>query len=102
MTAEFDYFNNRNLSKAVDLILQLGSEVHVLQQRVRIMQMQLERQGLLQKDAVDFFVPTAQEQVKLDGLRDALMERLMAIMTEAGPAEAPLREQWEQRLEQRR
>ena len=102
MTAEFDYFNNRNMSKAVDLILQLGSEVHVLQQRVRIMQMQLERQGVLQGDAVDFFVPTAEEQKELDAARDALMERLMTIMTEAGPAEAPLRDQWERRLDQRR
>ena len=102
MTAEFDYFNNRNLSKAVDLILQLASEVHVLQQRVRMMQMQLERQGTLQADAVEFFVPTAEEQIQLDNAREAMMERLMRVMTEAGPAEAPLREEWEQRLEQRR
>lgn len=102
MSKEFDYFGEPHISKLVDLILQLGSELHVTQQRVRVLQMQLERQGVLEPGAVDYFIPDAQEQVALDRAREELLARLLRIMTERGPAEHPLREEWELRLEQRR
>lgn len=102
MSKEFDFFNNPNISKLLDLVLQLSAEVHMTSQRVRILQMQLERQGVLESVAIEQFVPDAAEQAALDAAREAMMARLMQIMTEAGPAEFPLREQWEQRLEGRK
>jgi hypothetical protein len=47
---------------------------------------------------VDTFEPTAAEAEVLNSSRDAIMNRLMRIITERGPAEHPLREQWEDQL----
>jgi hypothetical protein len=101
MSQEYDFFNNPHISKLLDLVLQLAAEVHVSNQRIRVLQMQLERQGLLQVDAIDYFSPDTFEQNVLDASREAMTGRLMRIIAEAGPAEFPLRAQWEEQLENR-
>jgi hypothetical protein len=97
-TPEYDYFGNPHVSKLVDLVLQLGTELHVTSQRVRALEMLLVRNGTLAPDAVDSFEPDTREKEHLDAARDQLMARILRIITEAGPAEHPLREQWEATL----
>jgi hypothetical protein len=97
-TPEYDYFGSPHVSKLVDLILQLSTELHVTSQRVRALEMLLVRNGTLAAGAVDAFEPETREQEVLDSARDLLMERILRIITEAGPAEHPLREQWEATL----
>lgn len=97
-TPEYDYFGSPHVSKLVDLILQLGTELHVTGQRVRALEMLLVRSGTLPAGAVDGFEPDTREQEHLDAARDRLMERILRIITEDGPAEHPLREQWEATL----
>jgi hypothetical protein len=97
-TPEYDYFGTPHVSKLVDLILQLGTDLHVTGQRVRALEMLLVRNGTLTPGAVDTFEPDTREQVDLDTARDRLMERILRIITEDGPAEHPLRDQWEATL----
>lgn len=98
MSLEYDFFNDPHISKLVDLVLQLLAEVHISNQRVRILQLQLERQGVFESGVLENFRSDAVEQSILDGSREAMMSRFMRIMGEAGPAEFPLRAQWEEQL----
>jgi hypothetical protein len=98
MSDEFDYFGDPRIGKLFDLVLQLATELHVTSQRLRAVEALLVRDGVLGPDAVDGFVPSGDEQRILDHQRDELMARILRILTEAGPAEHPLRDQWESAL----
>ena len=101
MSTEFDYFGDPKVGKLLDLVLQLSTELHVTRQRVRVVEALLTRSGVLTEGAVDGFVSTEEEQRLLDRERDALLARLMRILTERGPAEHPLRDQWETALSEK-
>ncbi|WP_174535513.1 hypothetical protein [Micromonospora chalcea] len=101
MSTEFDYFGDPKVGKLLDLVLQLSTELHVTRQRVRVVEALLTRSGVLTEGAVDGFVSTEEEQRVLDRERDALLARLMRILTEHGPAEHPLRDQWEAALSEK-
>jgi hypothetical protein len=47
-------------------------------------------------------IPTEAEKQILDLKRDEFMARLMRIITESGPSEHPLREQWDAAIAQRK
>ncbi|BCJ62419.1 hypothetical protein [Micromonospora endophytica] len=98
MSSEFDYFGDPRFGKLFDLVLQLSTELHVSRQRLRVLEALLVRREVLGAGDVDGFDPQADEQQVLDGERDALLARLMRILTEDGPAEHPLRSQWEAAL----
>lgn len=95
MSKETDYFGSPHVSKLVDLCLQLSAEVHVTTQRQRALELLLVRSGVLGADALERFEPDDAERNQLDDAREALVQRILRIMTEAGPAEHPLRPQWE-------
>ncbi|WP_329612263.1 hypothetical protein OG244_02155 [Streptomyces brevispora] len=101
MTEEFDYFRDRNIGKLFDLLLQVGTELHVTDQRLHAMEALLVRHGGLNDGELDALRPTEDEQRVLDARREAAVARLMRIITESGPAERPLRDQWEATLEKR-
>ncbi|MBN9112045.1 MAG: hypothetical protein J0I34_25080 [Pseudonocardia sp.] len=98
MSDEFDYLGDRRISKLLDLVLQLATEVHVGRQRTRALEQLLVRSGTLTAGDLDTFRATAEEGAALDLERDAYTRRLVRIITESGPAEHPLREQWEDAL----
>jgi hypothetical protein len=95
---EFDYLDDPRISKLLDLTLQLATEVHVARHRERALEAVLVRHGVLAAGELDAFLPSADEAVVLDGERDRYTRRLVRIITEAGPAEHPLRSQWEDAL----
>lgn len=101
MSAEFDFFGNQQVSKLFDLVLELGMDLHVTTTRLRVMEMLLVRSGELKPDQVDGFIPTEAEKQILDTKRDEFMARLMRIITESGPSEHPLREQWDAAIAKR-
>lgn len=101
VTAEFDYLRDRQISKLLDLVLQLATEVHVSRQRQRALEALLVRHGVLQPGEVDEYRPSEAEAQVLDRERDGLTNRLIRIITEEGPAEHPLRRQWEDSLNQK-
>jgi hypothetical protein len=98
MAEEFDYFGNREVGKLFDLLLQLATEVHVTNQRLHALEALLVRKDVLTTGELDGFTPTSEEQQILDTQREELMGRLVRIITEAGPAEHPMRDQWEAAL----
>ena len=98
MSKEFDFFGNEQISKLFDLVLELGLDLHVANTRMRALEMMLVRSGKLNNGELDGFIPTADEKQVLDKNRDEFMARLMRVITEVGPAEHPLREQWDQAI----
>lgn len=102
MTEEFDYFAEPLVGRLFDLVLQMATELHVTRQRLRALEALLVRNGSLAGGAVDGFVPLPDEQQVLDHQRDEFMGRLLRILTESGPAEHPLRDQWEAALKSTR
>lgn len=102
MSAEFDFFGNQQVSKLFDLVLELGMDLHVTTNRLRAMEMMLIRSGELSADQVDGYIPTEAEKQILDAKRDEFMARLMRIITESGPSEHPLREQWDAAIAKRK
>ena len=101
MSKEFDFFDNPQVSKLFDLILQLGMDLHVANTRIRALELQLVRNGELKPGEIDAFKATDSEKVVLDKTRDEFMDRLMRIITEVGPSEFPLREQWDEAIAKR-
>ena len=101
MSKEFDFFGNPQVSKLFDLILQLGMDLHVANTRIRALEMQLVRNGELKPGEIDLFKPTDSEKFVLDKTRDEFMDRIMRIITEFGPSEYPLREQWDEAIAKR-
>ncbi|SHK98714.1 hypothetical protein SAMN05443637_115179 [Pseudonocardia thermophila] len=98
LTTEFDYLRDRQVSKLLDLVLQLATEVHVSRQRERALEALLVRHGVLKAGEVDQFRPSEDEAQVLDREKNGLTNRLIRIITEDGPAEHPLRRQWEDAL----
>lgn len=101
MTSEFEYFSEPQISKLFDLTLELAMDLHVTSTRLRALEVLLIRSGGIKDGELDKFIPTESEQVLLDKNRDEFMARLMRIITETGPSEHPLRQQWDQALEER-
>jgi hypothetical protein len=98
MAQEFRYLESPQTGKLLDLVLQLATDLHVASNRIRVLEAALVRTGTLTEGQVDGFEPTAPEAEVLTSARDAMMGRLIRIITERGPAEHPLREQWEAQL----
>jgi hypothetical protein len=102
MSQEFDFFDNPQVSKLFDLVLELGMDLHVTTTRVRALEMLLVRSGNFKSNELDNFAPTEAEKVVLDQNRNEFISRLMRVITEAGPSEHPLREQWDAEISQRK
>jgi hypothetical protein len=98
MTRELDYFGNPQVAKLLDLSLGLAMELHMAHQRALSLEMLLIRKEIIFQGELDAFKPLVQEQERLAASRDGLMSRVMDILTEDGPAEHPLRDEWRQRL----
>jgi hypothetical protein len=95
MSREFQYLESPQVSKLVDIVLQLATDLHVTTNRLRSLELLLARKGAIQPEELDRFEPDEDEQQLLAQVRDALMDRLLRIITETGPAEHPLRDQWQ-------
>ncbi len=102
MADEFLYLSSAETSKLFDLVLQLATDLHVTTHRLRALEALLVRHGAVAEGELDGFTPTAQEAGVLDGSRTAYLARLARIITENGPAEHPLRDQWEDALAAKR
>lgn len=95
MSEEFQYLDNPQTAKLFDLVLQLATDLHVTTHRLRALEATMVRSGLVQEGQLDSFTPTEDEARILEMSRTAFMARLVRIITENGPAEHPLREQWQ-------
>ena len=98
MSAEHQYLESHQTAKLFDLVLQLATDLHVTSHRLRALEALLVRKAVLEPGELDHFMPTDSEADVLDLARSDYMARLVRIITENGPAEHPLREQWDEML----
>lgn len=101
MSAETTYFADPQLDRLVSLVWQLAGELQVTRHRLAALEALLARAGTLSPATLDGFTPEPDEAVALDRHRDAYLDRLARVVAEHGPAEHPLREQWQTRRGQR-
>lgn len=87
------YFSHPELDRVVGLVMQLAAELHATRTRCRALEHLLVREGVLAAGAVDAFTPEGPEEQDLAQERDALLARLLRIMTEDGPSAHPLRDE---------
>ena len=102
MSEEFQYLESAQTAKLFDLVLQLATDLHVTTHRLRSLEALVVRKGLLEAGELDGFQPSEDEARVLDLSRSDYLARLVRVITENGPAEHPLREQWESMLAQKR
>ena len=98
MSEEYNYFESRQISTLVDLVLQMATDLHVVNARVRALEALLARQDTLPEGAVDTYRPSEDEAQRMDEVLTRFLGRLTRIIVEDGPAEHPLRSQWEDAL----
>ncbi|SEC24298.1 hypothetical protein SAMN04489844_1940 [Nocardioides exalbidus] len=98
MSEELQYLESPQTAKLFDLVLQLATDLHVTSHRLRALEALMVRKGVLAEGELDHFTPTDAETGVLDLARTDYMARLVRIITENGPAEHPLREQWNEML----
>lgn len=91
MADEVHYFADPQLDRAVGMIWQLVAELHITDQRCRALEALLVRNGVLAPDELDSFEPAPEESAALADARDAMMRRILRVLTEDGPREHPLR-----------
>ena len=94
MTAETSYFPDPQTDRLVSLVWQLAGELQVTRHRLAALEALLVRSGAVPAGALDGFAPTAEEAAALGRHRDGYLDRLARVVSEHGPAEQPLREQW--------
>lgn len=98
MTSEPQYLESPQVAKLFDLVMHLATELHVAKQRLLALEALLVRDGSLGEQALDRFTPTTAEAGAIDAALADYSARLVRVITEAGPAEQPLRAQWESQL----
>lgn len=95
MTTEFDYLGDPTVSKLFDLVLQTSIDLHVTAHRLSVVELALIKNGIIAANTVETVELTADETATLDAAREARLARVLRIITEGGPAEHPLRDQWD-------
>lgn len=98
MSREFAFLGSEINSKLFDITLQLATDLHVTSHRLRVLELILVSKGLIEKTDIETFIPTDKQAIELDSAREALLGRILRIITENGPAEFPLRDQWESKI----
>jgi hypothetical protein len=98
MSTEFDYLGDPTVSKLFDLLLQTSIDLHVTAHRLSVVELALIKNGIFAANTVETVELTADETATLDGAREARVARVLRIITENGPAEHPLRDQWEAQI----
>jgi hypothetical protein len=88
---ERNYFSHPELDRVVALVMQLACDLHVAQTRCRALEQLLVRHGVIAAGAVDAFEPDEPQAGAWQDARDALLARLLRIITEDGPSAHPLR-----------
>ena len=91
--SDVTYFEDPQLDRAVGLVFQLASELHVTTQRLHALEALLTDAGVLEEGALDAFQPDETQADALGRVRDAMMARLLRVVTGDGPATHPLRDE---------
>lgn len=75
------YFDDPVIDKVLSIVLELAAEVHVVKDRLRIVEKLLEQKGQISREDVDRYQPTPDEQQEIRQERDEYIARLFRYIT---------------------
>jgi hypothetical protein len=87
--ADLTFFPDPNVDRVLGVVLELAAEVYVLRDRLRTVELALERRGALNRDELERYEPTEAERTQRLAERDALIARILAPMTAQADSPAP-------------
>jgi hypothetical protein len=70
------FFEEPGMDQLVSMMLELAAEVWVVKERVFVLESVLGQHGIAARDAVEAYVPTADEQQTLAAMRAAMTAQL--------------------------
>ena len=85
---DLTFFPDPNVDRVLGVVLELAAEVYVLRDRLRTVELALERGGM-DRDELDRYEPTEVERAERLAERDALIVRILAPMTAEADSPAP-------------
>ena len=84
------YFDHPVLDHLVETVMQLGSELWTTRRRLEVLEKALAEAGSLSKDAVELYMPSAEELKEEAARRDEFVRRVYAGFARGGvEQEAP-------------
>ncbi len=75
------YFDDPAIDKVLSIVLELAAELHVTKDRLRIVEKLLEQRGQLNREEIDRYQPTPEEQQEIRNERDEYIARLFRDIT---------------------
>lgn len=91
MSVEPDFLDARHVDKLAALVMELAAQLHVERQRRMALERALIEAGTVTPAAIEALAGDARFLEAARAEADASIRKLLRIMSEAGPAEAPLR-----------
>jgi hypothetical protein len=85
---DLTFFPDPNVDRVLGVVLELAAEVYVLRDRLRTVELALERSGVTSEE-VARYEPTEAERAQRLLDRDALIARILAPMTDEADSPAP-------------
>ena len=87
--ADLTFFPDSNVDRVLGVVMELAAELHVMRDRLRTVELLLERQGSLTRADLETYLPDeAERNARLDD-RDRFIRRVLAPMTDDADSPAP-------------
>ena len=87
--ADLTFFPDPSVDRLLGVVMELASELYVLRDRLRTLELLLEQNGVLTAADLASFTPSTEERAARLADRDALIARILAPMTYAAESQAP-------------
>lgn len=75
------YFDDPAIDKVLSIVLELAAELHVVKDRLRVIEKMLEQKGQIRREDIDRYQPTPEEQQEIREERDKYIARLFRDIT---------------------
>ena len=75
--AEQTFFADPALDRALAMVMALAAELYVVKDRLRSLEVMLAQRGIIEDGALDRYVPTVDECMRIDAERTAYVRELM-------------------------
>jgi hypothetical protein len=86
---DLSFFPDPNVDRVLGVVMELAAEVYALRDRVRTLEVLLERSGTVSLADVEVYTPSEQERAARLAERDRLIARILAPMTAEADSPAP-------------
>lgn len=87
------FLGNPHIDNLMTVVIAIGAEIWADRQRLRIVERLLETTGKVTREAVEQYVPSAEERRLWDAERDAMVRRVYAVLSRDTSAARPFAEE---------